>query len=159
MSFSHSSSSDSAPLHIILCLDESCSMKSYWDSLVDAVMQFFAIRKTCASADKDLISVIKFASEASLLWDKVTVDYATTNRSALSFNGGLTEFIPALDMVNQQMLSEPAGLGVVVVFMTDGETDKPDEAAPAVGRLQDGFGGSSFPVFRGVLPRGRCSGE
>jgi Mg-chelatase subunit ChlD len=148
MSFAYSSSSsDSAPLHIIFCLDESGSMRSYWTSLVDAVVQFLDIRKACGAADKDVISVIKFADEASLLWDKVAVEYAISNRSAMVRKGVGTNFIPALGMVKQQMLSEPSGMGVAVVFLTDGETARSNEAAPAVGRLQNGFVGSSFQFF------------
>jgi uncharacterized protein YegL len=146
MSFAFSSSG-SAPLHIIFCLDESGSMGSNWASLVDAVMQFLDIRKACAAADMDLISIIKFAERSSLLWDKVAVEYAISNRSAMVHKGGGTNFLPALRMVKQQMVSEPSGMGVAVVFLTDGETTRSNEAAPSVGRLQNGFMGSSFQFF------------
>jgi hypothetical protein len=50
-------------------------------------------------------------------------------------------------MVKQQMLSETTGMGVAVVFMTDGEASDGRKAATAVSQLQDGFSGSSFQFF------------
>ena len=139
----------SSGLHIILCLDESGSMSSYWTALGDAVMQFLDIRKEsgCGAGDADLVSVVKFGVGATLLWDKVTLTHAAANRAAMVHAGGGTNFIPALDMAKRQMLSESSGMGAVVVFMTDGEAGDGATAAPAVARLQDGFLGSSFQFF------------
>ena len=145
MSFAASTSTSG--LHIILCLDESGSMSSYWASLVDAVMQFLNIRNESGAGDTDLISVIKFGEDATLLWDKESLHHAVANRHAMIRDGGGTNFVPALKMVRQQMLSETTGMGVAVVFMTDGEASDGRRAAAAVSKLQDGFSGSSFQFF------------
>jgi len=141
------STSSVSGLHIILCLDESFSMSSYWSSLVDAVMQFLNIRQEGGAGNKDLISVIKFESGATLLWDKVSLAHAFANRGDMKLKGGGTNFLPALDVVKRQMLSESTGMGVAVVFMTDGEASDGHTASSAVARLQDGFLGSSFQFF------------
>jgi Mg-chelatase subunit ChlD len=139
--------SSATALHIILCLDESSSMCSYWASLVEAVMQFLDIRKESGAGEADLISVIKFGVGATLLWDKVSLTHAAAHRDAMVHAGGGTNFLPALDMAKGQMQSESAGMGAAVVFMTDGEASDAAAAAPAVARLQDGFLGSSFQFF------------
>ncbi len=146
-SFASTSNGGGSGLHIIICLDESGSMSSYWTSLVDAVMQFLHIRMDSGAGNADLITVIKFGDGATLLWDKVSLHFALANRNAMIRQGGGTNFIPALRMVNQQMLSETTGMGVAVVFMTDGEASDGNRAAAEVAKLQVGFSGSSFQFF------------
>lgn len=150
MSFAHS---NSANLHIIFCVQQHRGSAS----LVEAILR---IRKASSAAnkdkDKDLISALTFADTASLVWSQVTVDHAIANRSALERNWKSlnSDLVPVLDLVKQQMISEPSGMGVAVVFITSaGSKYSAVRVRPAVRAaeaLRDGFLGSSFQFF-GVI--------
>jgi hypothetical protein len=117
---------DTRPIHTIFCLDDSGSMGSEWPSVQEAVKAFFQIRRELGSAD-DRFSCVQFSDTTHCAYKVVGFDAALLTR--LKLRGGGTSFAKALSALEELVKNSPANLEVVIVFMTDGQSeDKPDIA-------------------------------
>lgn len=114
------------PLHILFCLDESGSMSSNWNGLLQAFSDFLNIRSHFRADDK--ISCIQYDSGARVPFQYVGLDVATQRASTLPQQGGGTCFLPPLIEVGKLLANDPNPLlNVLLVFMTDGQAGD-DEA-------------------------------
>jgi len=100
----------------IFVLDESGSMRGQWNNVVLAYTRFIEMRKHEQTGGEEFVSVIQFSSTAREIFRDHPI---RTVPSALAFNGGGTEFDPALNMA-QQMCASAKGTPVII-FMSDGD--------------------------------------
>ena len=113
-------------VHFIFCLDESGSMDGQpWQQLVNAYCHFLKMRMD-SQLSADFISVIQFASRASVTVDNVATPSAPRG---LGFRGGGTCFHPAMLEAKKQVGKTPDHVTPVIIFMSDGGTSDADAAA------------------------------
>jgi uncharacterized protein with von Willebrand factor type A (vWA) domain len=117
------------PKHFIFVLDASGSMKSCWDSLLQAVRSFVELKlKTKAQNVEHTVSCIVFSSNAQIEFSQQSLatqlfDNIRFTHGGTVFTSPLRKVIELLDNCTVQSLN-------VVVFMTDGDAEYPtDELA------------------------------
>jgi hypothetical protein len=137
---------DTAPLHTIFCLDDSGSMQNEWPSVQAAVKAFFQIRRELGSAD-DKFSCVQFSHNTHQAYREIGYDAALSTE--LIFRNGCTSFANALSALEPIVKNSPANLEVVIVFMTDGQSDD----VPDIAKFLTACAKSDVPLGSAVCIR------
>jgi len=140
-----SNSVNTAPTHIIFCLDESGSMSNDWPSVIDSFKEFLQIREDLGAFD-DLVSVVQFSNSARVTMEGMPLAEAMQHTDALKFRGGGTLFVPALTKTSALLALYPS-YDAVVVFMTDGECSDRDAAPGAAVSLPRSCPNGNFTFY------------
>ena len=105
--------------HIVLVLDDSGSMHSHWNGLVNAVKQYISVRQE--KGTQDLISIVIFNSTARIQCERMPlIEFSQRVESLLKFVGGGTKFGPALKTTLGILRKQDQDLPVALLFMSDG---------------------------------------
>ena len=106
--------------HFVFVLDESSSMRgSPWQAVLKSFNSFLDLRNSDQS--NDIVSVVNFSSSAREVWSGVP---ACNCSSEISFTGGYTDFLPAIDVAFPLIQRFPKTYLPVMIFMSDGEGNR-----------------------------------
>ena len=153
------SSESCGPLHYILVLDESGSMRGCWSDLLKSVESFLKIRSSEGSLD-DLVSIILFSNNATIEVSNSKIDPGLINNLRQPIFGG-TDYSTALQRCIQiisQSSSSSHKYGVL--FMSDGEAYYPTNEIKMIkdNYLQNiykfwciGYRNDNFPILKNML--------
>jgi len=103
-------------LHLILILDESGSMQSYWQDLVCCYNNFIQLRKDQNA--KDLVSLILFDDSARTYYKKEELN--NVQRLPDNPRGGYTDYGTAIREAETIINSTNSPYEPVIIFFTDG---------------------------------------
>ncbi len=116
--------------HLVLCLDESGSMRGQKWADVLAAYKTLLSRRMNDQGLGDLVSVVTFSLTAETRFSQQPIEAAPRT---FTYSGGRTRFAPALQAASEAMARQPADVTPLLVFMSDG---KPEDGRAATAKMR-----------------------
>ena len=140
--------------HFYFCLDDSGSMSSDWNSLMNALVAFIKRRiemcKNSGVPAQDQVTIVNYSDNAQVMCSGV--DIKSNPEKQTRFRSGGTDFAVGLNLVAAQMRNCASNYQPVLVFMSDGGCSNGDAE---IKQISTDFASQNVKIF--VLGFGCCT--